>query len=60
MVPTPLAWQEAELALKNNRAGRLEFEPQAVLQRVREQGDLFAPVLNLKQELPSPTAVDSD
>ena len=31
---------------------RLSFEAADVLERVEEQGDLFAPVLELKQELP--------
>ena len=34
-------------------AERLVFEADEVLERVAEHGDLFAPVLELQQELPS-------
>jgi len=59
-VSTPLAWKEVEGTLKSRRSQRLQFEPQAVLERVEKQGDLFAPVLNLKQKLPAPTALNSE
>lgn len=49
-VSTPLAWDEVEAGA----AGRseLRFEAGDVLARVAEHGDLFRPVLELKQSLP--------
>jgi bifunctional non-homologous end joining protein LigD len=44
-VSTPVTWDEVE-------AGDLSFEQDEVLERVRRDGDLFAPVLTLTQELP--------
>jgi hypothetical protein len=51
-VPTPVAWEEVEQALKKKDAGRLVFEAKDVLARVEKMGDLFAPVQKLKQKLP--------
>jgi bifunctional non-homologous end joining protein LigD len=51
-VSTPLQWEEVEGALKKNDASLLVFEAPRVLERVRKMGDLFAPVLKLKQKLP--------
>lgn len=51
-VSTPLAWDELERARRARKPGRLQFETEAVLQRVESMGDLFAPVLELKQKLP--------
>jgi len=45
-VSTPLRWEEVEAG------GDLVFTSEAVLERVSEHGDLFAPVLSLQQELP--------
>jgi bifunctional non-homologous end joining protein LigD len=49
-VPRPLAavpvdWQEIEHAVDANRPGVLEFAPEAVLARIAEKGDVFAPLL---------------
>ena len=52
MVSTPVQWDEVKAALKKNEAHRLEFTSEAVLKRVAERGDLFQPVLQLKQKLP--------
>jgi bifunctional non-homologous end joining protein LigD len=52
-VSTPVTWQEVELAVKNGDGSHLIFDSVAVLDRVEKQGDLFAPVLTLKQRLPS-------
>jgi bifunctional non-homologous end joining protein LigD len=49
---TPLAWEEVERAVEREDADSLVFEAGEVLKRVERQGDLFAPVLELKQELP--------
>jgi bifunctional non-homologous end joining protein LigD len=45
-VSTPLRWDEVE------HGAELVFETDAVLERVAEHGDLFAPVLEREQELP--------
>ncbi len=51
-VSTPVLWDEVEQALKKKDAGRLVFEAKDVLARVEKMGDLFEPVLKLKQKLP--------
>jgi bifunctional non-homologous end joining protein LigD len=51
-VSTPLQWEEVERTLKKKDASLLVFEAPQVLQRVEKMGDLFAPVLKLKQKLP--------
>jgi bifunctional non-homologous end joining protein LigD len=52
-VSTPVAWGEVEECLRTEDAEVLTFPSDQVLARVEERGDLFAPVLTLKQELPS-------
>jgi len=51
-VSTPLEWDEVEEALASGEAERLVFDHAAVLQRVEEKGDLFAPLLSEEQQLP--------
>lgn len=51
-VSTPVTWEEIEGALKKKKPGLLTFQVADVLKRVEKQGDLFAPVLTLKQKLP--------
>jgi len=51
-VSTPVTWEEVEQAFKKKDAGLLVFEAEQVLKRVEKMGDLFAPVLSLKQTLP--------
>jgi bifunctional non-homologous end joining protein LigD len=51
-VSCPVAWDEVERCLKSNDASALVFDAQQVLARVDRHGDLFAPVLKLKQKLP--------
>jgi bifunctional non-homologous end joining protein LigD len=51
-VSTPVSWNEVEGALDRNDRGCLVFEAAEVLERVDRLGDLFAPVLELKQALP--------
>jgi bifunctional non-homologous end joining protein LigD len=48
-VSTPVTWEEVEAC---RRAEDLTFDSDAVLDRVEEQGDLFAEVLTLQQRLP--------
>jgi len=49
---TPLDWDEVETTAESGDGEAIRFEAPAVLERVEERGDLFAPVLELKQELP--------
>lgn len=49
-VSTPLRWEEVIRAAKSHRV--LDFDSEAVLKRIKSHGDLFAPVLELKQKLP--------
>jgi bifunctional non-homologous end joining protein LigD len=49
---TPVTWEEVEQAAENADAASLVFEADAVLERIDRLGDLFAPVLELEQELP--------
>lgn len=51
-VSTPVTWDEVERALKKKDAGLLVFESSETIARFEKQGDLFAPVLTLKQKLP--------
>jgi bifunctional non-homologous end joining protein LigD len=50
-VSTPLRWDEVEAAVDGGDAGALVFEMGDVLERVAEDGDLFAPVLTQRQPL---------
>jgi bifunctional non-homologous end joining protein LigD len=50
---TPITWEEVEKAADSGDGSRLVFETQDVLDRIDEHGDLFAPVLELEQELPA-------
>ena len=50
-VSTPLQWKEVETAAKNAKAAALRFTPDDVLKRVKKHGDLFEPVLKLRQRL---------
>ena len=50
---TPVTWDEVETAAPTRAtATTLVFEADAVLDRIEKHGDLFAPVLELEQELP--------
>ena len=51
-VSTPVTWEEVERTLKKKDASLLVFEASQVLDRVDKAGDLFEPVLKLKQKLP--------
>jgi bifunctional non-homologous end joining protein LigD len=50
---TPITWDELENAHAGGDPEALRFDINAVLARVDEHGDLFAPVLTMEQELPS-------
>jgi bifunctional non-homologous end joining protein LigD len=51
-VSTPVTWEEVERALKKKDAALLVFESSRVVARFEKMGDLFEPVLELKQKLP--------
>jgi bifunctional non-homologous end joining protein LigD len=51
-VSTPVTWDEVEKAMEAGEPGRLRFEAKDVVERVEEMGDLFEPVLTMKQKLP--------
>jgi bifunctional non-homologous end joining protein LigD len=53
LVSTPLTWEELRVAHAAGDADRLAFDPAAVLARVAESGDPFAPLLSVRQELPA-------
>jgi bifunctional non-homologous end joining protein LigD len=54
-VSTPLDWDEVEACRGGGRPEALAFSPDDVLARVAHRGDLFAPALNVRQELPKLT-----
>jgi bifunctional non-homologous end joining protein LigD len=51
-VSTPVTWEEVEAVAKHGDGASLAFEAADVLDRIERHGDLFAPVLELEQELP--------
>jgi bifunctional non-homologous end joining protein LigD len=52
-VSTPLEWDEAEAALEGKDADALVFDSEMALERADRHGDLFEPVLKMKQKLPA-------
>jgi len=52
-VSAPVEWDEVEQAASRKAHAGLRFGPDSVLERVRTQGDLFRPVLELEQRLPA-------
>ena len=51
-VSTPLRWEEVEELAADGDPESVRFEGPAALERIDAHGDLFAPVLELEQELP--------
>jgi bifunctional non-homologous end joining protein LigD len=51
-VSTPVTWEEVERAFKKKDANLLVFEAPQTVKRVGKMGDLFSPLLVLKQRLP--------
>ena len=49
---TPVTWDEVSAAADAGDPDSLAFETSQVLERIELHGDLFAPVLELRQELP--------
>ncbi len=54
-ISLPVDWDELDAALKTKDKDRLYWSPKDALARLAERGDLFAPVLKLKQKLPGAT-----
>ena len=51
-VSTPVTWSEVQKCARTRDPETLVFAAAAVLQRVKKRGDLFAPMLTLRQRLP--------
>lgn len=51
-VSTPITWDEVEGAADSGDGSHLVFEAGDALERIEQHGDLFAPVLELEQDLP--------
>ncbi|MGC4114877.1 MAG: non-homologous end-joining DNA ligase [Myxococcales bacterium] len=51
-VSTPVDWDEVGRCARSKKADLLVFDSAATLARVERRGDLFAPVLSLRQRLP--------
>ncbi|MFI5071661.1 MAG: ATP-dependent DNA ligase, partial [Terriglobales bacterium] len=58
-VSTPVKWEEVEQAFKKKDAKLLVFEADQVIKRVEKMGDLFEPVLTLKQKLPKLPGIEA-
>lgn len=56
-VSTPVTWREVEQCWKRKAPERLTFLSDEVIERVEKLGDLFEPVLKLKQRLPPLKAI---
>ena len=54
---TPVKWSEVENCLKKGDPTLLAFDSDAVLARADKHGDLFEPVLKLKQKMPALTTL---
>jgi bifunctional non-homologous end joining protein LigD len=52
-VSTPVTWDEVRACLDGGDPGALVFEAAQVIERYADQGDLYAPVVSLVQEIPS-------
>ncbi len=53
MVSTPVTWAEVASTVKRGDPDLIAFDAAGALRRVEQRGDLFAPVLKLKQRLPA-------
>jgi len=59
-VSTPVSWKEVEACLKQGDPELLVLTPDQALKRVEKMGDLFEPVLKLKQKLPELEALGEE
>jgi bifunctional non-homologous end joining protein LigD len=51
-ISMPLSWDDLEHALQRHDPSLLETEPDEAIRRCESSGDLFAPLLKLKQQIP--------
>src|SRR5438128_5283172 len=51
-VSAPLTWREVEKTLRTEKVEAIHFEADEVVARMKKMGDLFEPVLTMKQKLP--------
>ena len=51
-VSTPVTWAEVQKCARTRDPEKLVFDSTAILRRVKRYGDLFAPMLTLRQRLP--------
>jgi bifunctional non-homologous end joining protein LigD len=51
-VSTPVTWAEVQKCARTRDPQMLVFDAPALLRRVKRRGDLFAPMLSLRQKLP--------
>ncbi len=58
-VSTPVTWEEVAGCLKKKDPELLVFTADQALKRVEKFGDLFVPVIKLKQKLPKLSAINS-
>jgi len=59
-VSLPITWQELEEIVEQDDPDRFCMEPAAALQRLEKVGDIFAPVLTVRQKLPTITELPID
>jgi bifunctional non-homologous end joining protein LigD len=52
MVSLLVTWEEVARCARERDPARLSFDSDAALARVEKKGDLFAPLLEVKQSLP--------
>ena len=52
-ISMPVTWEELKRAVKRKDERALFFTPAAAVKRIGKLGDLFAPVLKLRQKLPA-------
>ena len=57
-VSTPIEWDEVESGARSRKPDRLSFTSDQVLKRIDKHGDLFEPVLKLRQRLPEAPSAD--
>jgi len=51
-VSMPVTWEELRTVLDRRDTSQLYFSPEGALERLRKKGDLWKPLLSLKQRLP--------
>jgi bifunctional non-homologous end joining protein LigD len=59
MVSAPITWDELAVAVKANRPEKLQFTTDVMPKRLEKLGDIFEPLLSLRQKLPGAGALES-